>query len=347
MQMLLNNLVPTEILLRSPQGEGAGDSTASPGEGQAPAASAEPAAAAAVTDKTSETIISDTFETDFENLDLAFTEGLDEEDTPPAEIKPKEKAAAPAPKVVEPAKPTGQAETSKPAATPAATPAAPAKEGEQPKEAPKEGQAPETPAAAAPVQEESFLAVLEKSAEKIVPELAKLYTLPEADAKNFTPEVQQSLKNLAGMLHFNVMRAAAAMIEKLTPGIVQQHSARTAARTESEAAFFAEWPQLTKEHVPIIQKYGKLWQAANPQGKVEDYIKQVGAMAANELGLLGQPTAQIAAAGAKPAPAAKPKAIPFAPANVTSRAQIPVAETHDSNDWAANAEAIAGDFDDV
>ena len=342
MNMLLNNLVPTDILLRSPEGAGTVDSTVPPVEGQAPTGSASTPAAA--DGKTADTIIPDTFSTDFESLDLAFTDEVDEEDTPPAEVKRKDDKAA-APVKVEPAKPTGQEATPKASATPAATPAAPVKEGE-PAVAVPTGQEPQTPAAAAPVQEESFTAVLEKSAEKIVPELAKLYTLPEADAKNFTPEVQQSLKNLAGTLHFNVMRAAAAMIEQLTPGIVQQHSARTAARTESETAFFTAWPQLTKEHVPVIQKYGKLWQAANPQGKVEDYIKQVGAMAANELGLLGQPVAALAAAKGAP-PAAKPKAIPFAPANVTSRQQVPVAETHDSNDWAANSEAIAKDFDDV
>lgn len=315
----------------SPEGSGTGadSAAASAVEGQPPAGSAAAKAADAPD-------LPDTFETNFENLDLGFASEADEADEAvPVEKKPEAAPAAPtkdakapaaAPKVVDPK-------------APAVQPSAPAGE------VPKEAAAAEVPKEPAPKEQpKSFQEVLAAVSEKMVPELAKLYEMSPEMAKNWTPEQGTHMKQMAAMVHMNVLRAAAAMVENLTPRIIAQHLVASKAETASEDAFFKAWPTLKQDHLPVIQKYGRLWAQANPKGTLDDYIKQVGTMASAELGLLS--AAVAAAPGTPPVKPAKSTTIPFVPSNVTQRSAMPVKPNNSGGqDWAAMSDVLSQDID--
>lgn len=328
----------------SPEGTGAGgtetssNSSASPSAAP-PAVEGQPPAGSATAKADDAPVIPDTFETNFENLDLAFASEADEVDTAAPAGEDKTKVAAPA-------APKDGKEVKAPATAPKVVdPKAPAAPAPPTGEVPKEGAAaPEAPKEPAPKEQpKSFQEVLAAVSEKMVPELAKLYALPADVAKHWTPEQGTSMQQMAAMVHMNVLLAAAAMVENLTPRIIQQHLAASKQETASEEAFFKAWPGLKIDHLPVIQKYGKLWAQANPTGKLEDYIKQVGTMASAELGLLSAEVAPAPAAGTVPKAAApKSTTVPFVPANVTQRSATPVRPNNSGGaDWATMSDALA------
>lgn len=241
------------------------------------------------------------FDYEPEGEDEQIEEALAGEDKP---AKPKETTVQPV-KAAE-AKP---GETGKPAAA-AEAPTTEAKPGEVKPEV-KPGETPP----AAPVKQKTFYEVLGDVQEKAIPELAKMYSIPPEMAKHFTPEQLPVFSQLAAMQHMNLLRATAAMMENIVPTIVARYQTQNSAQKEAEEQFFKAWPQLTKEHVPLLTKYGKIWAQANPDGKLEDYIKEVGTMVAHATGLLGAAPAKAQEAASAPAGGQpKTRVIPFAPA---------------------------------
>lgn len=332
---MLNRMVQDYLdLLRSPEGPGsaAGESAES-GTVESQSGSSDSDSTTVTTkEDTSDTMVQ---ENDFGAMDESFESiaaELDELDGAEAPVKPA--AAKPAATETKPAAKPGE----KPAA---AAPVDPNKPIEPAKVEPaaKPGEEP----AATPVKPQSFSEVLIASEKNVVPELAKLYSIPEEMSKHFTADQQPALKQMAAMVHFNVLRAAAAMIENLTPAMIDRHQAQTTVQNQGEQEFFTAWPQLNKpEHRATIVKYGKMYHAANPNIDRATYIKTVGLMAAAELGLVA---AQVAAA---PAPGAKaaPVKHAFAPANVTGRQSIPMGPSGTGTDWGLLAEQDAHVPDD-
>lgn len=242
-------------------------------------------------------------------FDMNFDEEseFDELETPAA--KPVKAAAPPEtpPKTPEPAGTPAAAKPVEPP-PPAAKPQTPTDAGQSPSPAPTPGDQPTE------TVKKSFSEVLAEVADKAVPELAKMYTIPPEQAKHFSAEQLPALQTLAGMMHLNALRATASMVESMLPRYVETHMTQSSVKREAEEAFFKAWPTLTREHVPVIQKWGKLWAAGNPNGSLQDYIKAVGSMVTHELGLLGQ-TAQPAPTGGQPPKPAAPttRVVPFTP----------------------------------
>lgn len=264
-------------------------------------------------------------ENPFGSMDLSES---DDEDFADLEVSAPKPAAAPT-------------KTAEPAATPAAsTPAAPA----APAATPTPAAAPAAAAPAAPGQapaepqvEKKFSEVLGELSDKLIPELAKMYSVPPEMAKHFTADQLPVFNQLAGMLHMNVLRASAAMLENALPQMIAKHTQASTAEQSAQQAFFKAWPQLKQEHVPTIAKFGKLWAQANPKGTLQDYIKDVGTMTASALNLLN---ASVAPAGNPPPAAAKPRMVPFVPVNSGGGGGTPASKNKGPVDWGDVASAM-------
>lgn len=184
----------------------------------------------------------------------------------PTQAEPPAAPAAPAA--------SAQAESAAPAAEPVATPSA-------------AGAKPE------PRSDANLLELLEYAEEQVVPHLAQMYSVPQQYASHFTPEQQEGMKHLAATLHFNVMRAILKNVQAEVPSMMKRQFETQEANRIGEDKFFQAWPQLKKEDLPTIRKFGRIFATGNPQAPFEDFVAAVGAMACQALGRFGQPaTAQ-------------------------------------------------------
>lgn len=214
-----------------------------------------------------------------------------------AVLAPAAPAAAPAQAVSTPVPVAG-------AAAPATAPEAPAPLPQPPVATP----APGAPAAApAPVAQDAQAAFTawRTNAES---ELAKghfalpkeVAELAESDPVKFA---QETLPALAAKVYLDTVTAAVSAIQAALPNAIDGLLNSRTAESKAEDEFFSAWPQIDRQaHKSAVLEIGRTYRAMNPQATKDDYIKNVGALAALRLGL----PLQVAAPAASAAPAVRP-----------------------------------------
>lgn len=345
----------SEMLVWSPEGVDAGGGSPAPAApsggdsgGSAPSGSASPTPAASTPSAEGRGAPKmpdpDSFfdipgDDELDDLDGRFaTQEVGDEDRPrdPAtgRFLPKSGEApatptqAQAPATTVAAEPPAQAEQAAPAAEPAAPPSA---EGAQPELRP----------------DANLLELLEYSESQVVPHLAQMYSVPQQYASHFTPEQQEGMKHLAATLHYNVMRAILKNVQAEVPSMMKRQFETQEANRIGEEKFFQAWPQLKKEDLPTIRKYGRIFAQGNPQAPFEEFVTAVGAMACQALGRFGQPQAAQPQAvqpqgghmAAAPPPA-NVRPVSHRPANVTPAANngAGAPQPAQGSNWAAYSE---------
>jgi len=247
----------------------------------------------------------------FDFADLASHDDL--ADAPEANGKGEEVVAAAA----EPAQPASSpAEGTPPAPTPPVAPAeAVAQPPTPPTEVPVQPPVPpvqEAPVAAAPaVPELSF----EQHREKFLPQLAKLYELPEAEVEELRVNPGVALPKMAARLHYEVQMATHQGILNVLPQIVEGMMKSQMKSTEYENQFFGAWPRLKeavasnpKAHEAIVTSIQSFRQL-NPKASTADIIARAGMLACMTLGLPVETVAQAPVAPVVPQVPARPPGI--------------------------------------
>jgi hypothetical protein len=112
----------------------------------------------------------------------------------------------------------------------------------------------------------------------------------------------EAIPRIAAKVYFDAVEAATAAVHQYLPGMIQQQTARIAQIGKNEEEFFSSWPALVDKKSEV-ERIGLVYRQANPQASKEDFIKHVGLMASNILGVpLPTPKAPAAArAAAAPA----------------------------------------------
>lgn len=239
------------------------------------------------------------------------------------ELEDEEPAAKPPAKAAEkPAAPAQEPEPKKVEEKAAAKPAAEPKPVEGAAQEPAKVEPAVTEVKPAPSADDtpahqSYLEVLDKNATILQDQLSALYKIEEKDLENFAVEPAPALAKLAGKLHFNVIRAATALMMQQIPQLVMQTQQYSKAREEAEGAFWAANPNLDRAtDKQLAEQYGQLYWQTNPKGTLEDFNKKVGLMVAAQTGKLQVQTTTTP-------PTAKPKANGSGPTFTPAAASAP------------------------
>lgn len=277
-------------LMETPPGEG------SPGAGPAAPASGEPAAG-------DDSLFSD----------LAVHEEVEPVPEPapatPAEPPVSTPAAATPPAAPAPAAPAPSPAAPAAPAAPAQPPGSPAAGGGQ--QPPASGAA--APSSGAPAGDQPPAAPtpeqMQQHMDKMVPELAKLYAVDEADVEALRTEPEKVLPTLAGRLHYGIQMAVFQGVMSALPQMMEQYGQQQKAYQENENAFFEAFPDLKAkpEYAQTVLESIKAVRATAPNLSREDLIKRAGILACTTLGIV--PGAAAAQPGTPAQPAA-PSAVP-------------------------------------
>lgn len=140
-----------------------------------------------------------------------------------------------------------------------------------------------------------------------------LFKLPPEDAEALTTNAEEVIPRLMGQVYQQAMVAAANLIRNFVPQMIDSRvETTTGAKAKASEAlneFYSANTHIDKKHQPVVDKYAKLFRAANPQATRQDAIRAVGIMVSAELGLSpGAPQA--------------PRVPPFAPARPGGRQQV-------------------------
>lgn len=232
---------------------------------------------------------------------------------PPAAASPPVAAVPPAvPPVPSPVAPPVPGPTAAPAAVPPGAPAVPGSQQPDPS-----GVTP--PASTEPVD-------FNAHREKMLPELAKLYTLDEADVEALRTNPEKVLPTLAARTHFAVQHAVFAGVMQALPQMMAMYGENEKQNQENESAFFGSFPALKEkpEYSPTVISCIKAVRASDPNLTRDQLIQRAGVMASITLGipLPGTAGAAPASAPAAAAPIARPVAT-IRPAGVGATAHIP------------------------
>lgn len=143
-----------------------------------------------------------------------------------------------------------------------------------------------------------------------------LFKLSPEEADALTTNAEEAIPLLMGKLYTRVLAASGNLIRNFVPQMidsrVESTSGAKARATEALNEFYTANPHLSaKDHQAVVDKYAKVFRAANPQASRQEAIQMVGRMVSAELGLMP---------GA-PAPRG-PQAQPFAPARPGGRQQV-------------------------
>lgn len=239
---------------------------------------------------------------------------------------------APAPAGVTPAAPaatTPAAPVAAPVAAPApaAQPVAPAPQPTTPQAPAPAEAAPATPAPE-PGSLDEALTMFDSARGPVEEALgAHNFVMTPEDMELFHADPAVFLQRAGGRLLYVAQRAAMAAMQKWVPQMAERHITQTAVTreraTKGEAAFRTAWPDITKEHDPLVRQAQIAHKGAYPNATPAERIDGVGRIV---MAMLGRPIApKPAAAAAAPSPA-KPRA--FVPASVG--VEMPTAETPES-----------------
>lgn len=185
-----------------------------------------------------------------------------------------------------------------PAAAPAATP--------QPGAAP-------APAAAAPAtgpaSEADPLKAYQTWRDKSKSTLAETsFKLSEEDAQALQDEPEKVLPRLAAEVYMTTLENVTVAVQQAIPAMIENVlTFRTEVQKKTDE-FFGAWPNL-KDHHAKAMEIGKQWRALNPTASVEDFIKNVGPLAHQ---MLGVPLHTVQAAPPAPKVTSLPPHVPLA-----------------------------------
>lgn len=215
----------------------------------------------------------------------------------PAEAEPAATpGAAPATPSGDSAQPAAPAAAATPSAPAAAAQPAPAAVAPAPVAAPAATPTP-APAAApaaqpAPGQPQGSYSEWRKQAEAQLATTHFALTKEELELIETNPAV--AIPRLASKVYFDAVEAATAAVHQYLPGIIRQTTQQSSQYEKNENTFFESWPGL-KERKADVERIGLVYRQANPQATTEDFIKHVGMLASNILGV-PLPTPQSTAA---------------------------------------------------
>lgn len=151
-----------------------------------------------------------------------------------------------------------------------------------------------------------------------------LFKLSKEDAEALTMNAEEALPQLAGKVYAQILVATGNLIKNLVPGLID-HTIETsgAAKAKSQEAigeFYKTNSDLNeKDHGDLVKSWARQFRQANPKATRAEAIEFVGRVVRAQVGL---PVLGAAA------PAAVPRATPFAPARPGGR-QAPPAAEHD------------------
>jgi len=206
-----------------------------------------------------------------------------------------------------------------PAEAKPAAEATPAKPPEVEKPAPADQPQPEvqeTPQITAEEYREYFGQVRDTAIDKLATEY---FALDEETVETLRIEPEKALPKLAAQVYFDAVTQAVTAVYQQLPAAIDAHMGTRQVSSESEVAFFDEWPALKGADQGAIVRIGQAYRQANPQASAEDFIRDVGASAHVALGLPLEPeVAEVET------PAAE-ESQPFRPAG-TSRPAAPASK---------------------
>ncbi len=120
------------------------------------------------------------------------------------------------------------------------------------------------------------------------------YALTEEQAEEYDSSPGTAIPKLAARLHMEVMQQSVAMIAGLLPKIMANVNQAQTVESQREAAFFAEWPELTPHRDQVV-RHGAVYFQMNPQATFEEFMRDVGAQVAvsQKVDLSGRQTAAV------------------------------------------------------
>lgn len=180
----------------------------------------------------------------------------------------------------------------------------------------------QTTAATVEQSAEELAKALETYKAQAIERLAnEVYKLTPEEAQALEEDPGEALKTMVpkalSRVHIEAQQAAMMQIARILPELVQHVTQQQQQAQTFEQKFFERWPQL-KDHRQEVLKIGQAYRQFNPSASPEDFIEQVGVMAAASLKLplqeeppTPQPFQPVAsrAGVSKPAPTPKPSNI--------------------------------------
>lgn len=145
----------------------------------------------------------------------------------------------------------------------------------------------------------------------MLPKLASLYGIDEADVEALRTSPEKVLPTLAARMHYEVQHAVFAGVMNALPRMMELYSSQNKEFEANETAFFSQFPALKEkpEYAQTVLDTIKAVKMAAPNLSRDDLIRRAGIMASVTLGI---PLAGAAPAAAAPAgvPAVVPAATP-------------------------------------
>jgi hypothetical protein len=133
---------------------------------------------------------------------------------------------------------------------------------------------------------------------------ANLFKISPEDADLLTTNAEEVIPRLMGQVYTQALAAAGNLIRNFVPQMIAQGVESTtsgkARAAEALNEFYTAHPHLSaKDHQPVVDKWVKVFRAANPRASRAEAIKFVGHAVSVELGIAAGSAAPL---GAKPQP---------------------------------------------
>lgn len=202
--------------------------------------------------------------------------------------------AAPPAQVAQPPAPVAAAPAAQPPAQPAAQPQA---------AAPLPAAQPAPAAPAAPAGPDPFQ-VYQTWRQQGIDTLAKTdFALSEKDREAYEDDPAGFLPVLAARHYMTTVENCVAAVQQMVPHLITQVLEQNKIVEKNNEEFFGKYPLLKDHHAQVLE-IGRQWRGLNPKASKDDFVKYVGPLAHQMLG--------IAMAAAAPAQQA-PRTIPLPP----------------------------------
>jgi hypothetical protein len=200
----------------------------------------------------------------------------------------------------------------------------------------------------APQQQPTPDAVTEVRAAAVKELAEKRYALSREDSEALGVDDSQALSRLAAEVHVGVVESIMQHVNRSLHGMVEGVLQQQQEQATYWGQFDAAWPWMKEKHGEsyrnLVNQYGAVWRQMNPEGSMEDFIRQVGAQVALVLGGPPPKTTKTQAVKATPEPTSRRKK-PSRPAAAASATGPSLDPAKPSNTFAAFAEDdMKGDF---
>ena len=165
---------------------------------------------------------------------------------------------------------------------------------------------------------------VEQHRSKFLPQLAKLYTLTDAEVEGLQANPGAVLPEMAARLHYEVQMATFQGLMQVLPSVIESQVKLRESSTRYNDQFYGKWPALktavssnpTVEQ-NILQAINA-YRQVNPQAPVDKVIAEAGLLAMISLGI---PLDIPGANGAAP-PLAVPRSVPARPAGIGAQGHV-------------------------